>query len=57
MIKLEIENYCEECPDFDADVQKPDKYYADGKVIMVGDTIIRCEHRERCERLKKRLES
>lgn len=57
MIKLEIEDYCKECPDFNEDVQKPDKYYADGEVFIVGDTVIRCEHRERCERLKKRLES
>lgn len=57
MIKLDVKDYCQACPDFEAAVRKPDTYYAEGRPYVVGDTIVRCEYREQCERLKKRLES
>lgn len=51
MIKLDVENYCENCPEFKADVKKT--YPIEGCIEGVfkeipGDTIIRCANRARC---------
>lgn len=57
MIKLDVKDYCQNCPTFDADVVRSDKSYnADaGRFIYVGDTTVRCRHREHCEWLKQEL--
>lgn len=50
MIRLEVEPYCQECQDFEADV--------DGKKIELltcSDTVIRCKYRNRCRRLSEYL--
>lgn len=51
MIKLDVENYCENCPEFKADVRKtyPIETCIEGifKVIP-GDTIVQCANRSRC---------
>ena len=47
MIRLEIEPYCHDCPEFKADVEKYEKF---------GDTVIRCENRNVCGRIKAYLE-
>lgn len=57
MIVLEIKDYCHSCMDFEARVERPRQLYANGDpYITVGDTTIKCENFERCERLKQRLE-
>lgn len=48
MIRVEVEEYCSECLDFQPDVEKPQKLYADITEITVTDTVIRCENRKRC---------
>lgn len=56
MIKLEVENYCHDCVGFEADVENGAEYYAMGtKIVLRTDTIIRCEHRHRCEGIYKQL--
>lgn len=50
MIQLNVENYCQECPDFDPVTER---LYAGGEVAMI---IVSCEHKERCERIKRYLE-
>lgn len=56
-IRLEIKPYCEDCAEFEADVEKPTTYYADlERYAQFGDTVIRCEHRTLCARLKDYLE-
>ena len=56
MIRVDVEDYCQNCLDFEPDVTKPEKIYAgDGEVIL-GDTIIRCEYRKRCAGIKRFLE-
>lgn len=47
MIRVEVEEYCSECLDFQPDVEKPQKLYADITEITVTDTVIRCENRKR----------
>lgn len=53
-IKLEVQPYCGACLDFEADVTKPNKVYA-GEEIILGDTVVRCEHARRCENIRKYL--
>lgn len=56
-IRLEVESYCDDCLDFEADVEKPTTYYANFELFeRYGDTVIRCTHRAFCERLKDHLE-
>lgn len=56
MIRVEVENYCSECLDFQPDVEKPQKLYANMAEITVTDTVIRCENRKRCEHIRRYLE-
>ena len=56
MIRVEVEDYCSECLDFQPDVEKPQKIYAYMDEITVTDTIIRCENRKRCEHIRRYLE-
>ena len=53
-IKLEVQPYCGACLDFEADVIKPNKVYS-GEEIILGDTVVRCEHARRCENIRKYL--
>lgn len=54
MIKLEVEEYCDDCPAFDAHVEK--------EVLFAGyfkqyyNTNITCEHKDKCKRLKVWIE-
>ena len=58
MIRLDIDNYCQSCPDFKPDVEKYVYGYLND--IEAVNTTIRCEHRDRCrvmvQRLKEELE-
>ena len=44
MVKLEIEEYCDNCPEFDAHVEKD------------VNTNITCEHKDKCRCLKDMIE-
>ena len=53
MIILSIKPYCESCGDFEADVEKTKKLYFDDEPMLMGDTVIRCKHRELCDRIRR----
>ena len=56
MIRLNVEEYCHQCMDFVPDVTDPARVLSeDGRTIMQSDTIIQCEHRRRCEAIKRYL--
>lgn len=59
MIRLDIQDYCASCCDFEPDVTKPVKSSfatALNEVTVVqSDTIIRCTHAKRCECIKRYL--
>ena len=58
MIKLKVEDYCHECPDFDARVNtKVDELFSmeDG-VLKVINTTVTCSHATRCRAIKRYLE-
>lgn len=51
MIKLEVEEYCQNCPEFEAEVKKSHAI-AIGRGLKeepVNETIVKCEHAVRCE--------
>lgn len=52
MIKLDIADYCQSCPDFIADVEKFE--YGSLNEIKINTTI-RCENSDRCRNLVRRL--
>lgn len=58
MVKLDIKDYCQTCPYFEADVSYPPTlYYENDKPIYEdGDTIVRCVNREHCEFVKQGCE-
>lgn len=56
MIRVDVQEYCWSCCDFEPEVIRPKKYFKDDyDEIAVGDTIIRCTHARRCEAIKRYL--
>ena len=59
MIRLDIQEYCASCCDFEPDVTKPVKssLVSDSNEVIVvqSDTIVRCTHAKRCECIKRYL--
>lgn len=58
MIKVEVEDYCQQCPDFESEVDKPPKVYSgNGHYTYIGDTIIRCVYRHRCKSIENHIKN
>lgn len=59
MIRLDVEDYCMDCLDFEADVTKPERtvVYGDDtpRVTYQTDTVVRCERSSRCANLVRYL--
>lgn len=55
-IRLEVQPYCSECCDFEADVTKPERKRngSDGELYL-SDTIVRCKNFKRCEAIRRYL--
>lgn len=57
MIRVDVENYCQSCLDFQSDVVRPIRAYREGNgEAYWTDTIVQCEHRKRCANIKRYLE-
>ena len=59
MIKLDIQDYCHDCLEFEADVERGQKclmYSMADTMVHQTDTIVRCKHRNRCKAIKRYLE-
>ena len=56
LIRLEVEDYCQSCTEFEPDVEYPTNLYANLEVVERTDTVIRCQSRHKCENLKRRIE-
>ena len=54
MIKLEIDEYCDNCPQFDAHVEKDVLFAGHSKKYF--NTNITCEHKDKCRCLKDMIE-
>ena len=59
MIRLDIQEYCASCCDFEPDVTKPIKSSlilgSNDTVVVQSDTVVRCTHAKRCECIKRYL--
>ncbi len=58
MIRVEVEEYCQNCLDFNPDVTKPQRVIAPmtEEPLHLGNTVIRCSYRNRCASIKRYLE-
>ena len=61
MIKLMVDPWCDECPDLEANVEKntltyTDFYFEKGEEHETTHTIITCENRSRCNRIRSYVE-
>ena len=55
MIRLDVEEYCQQCLDFHPDVIPAARgMTAEGEVV-VTDTIIQCKYRKRCAGIERYL--
>ena len=55
MIRLEVEDYCSNCPEFCPDVDRvvmERKSFDEDDCITIVDTIVTCEHKLRCKSIK-----
>ena len=55
MIRVVVEDYCQECLDFTPDVTKPERIQAQGGQIMYTDTFVQCKYRKRCSSIERYL--
>lgn len=57
MIKLLVESYCHECPEFEP-VKVGGRAYLDinGEIVYLEDIKVMCEHKTRCCMIKEHLE-
>jgi hypothetical protein len=57
LIRIEVEEYCQQCADFVPDVTAPERVMiGDKEVVFQTDTVIRCEYRRRCAGITRYLE-
>lgn len=57
-IVIEVEDYCQNCLHFEADVKSPERLYGSnetGGLVIQSDTIVRCRNRKQCEYLMRYL--
>ena len=58
-IRLDIQEYCADCFDFDPDAIKPERAIilgnGDETIVRYSDTIVRCTYAKRCEAIKRYL--
>lgn len=55
MIRLDIEEYCQQCLDFSPDVTKPIRVTTGSGEISFTDTVVQCEYRKRCAGMMRYL--
>lgn len=55
MIRVEVEEYCQFCLDFEPEASLPDLLYSSDREepIIIGDTVVRCKYRERCHNIER----
>lgn len=53
MIRLDVQDYCQECPKFEADV---DKRIFPGPQGWIAETVVRCEMADACREIHKMFE-
>lgn len=56
MIRLEVEDYCQQCLDFCPDIVKPERLVAPNGDTYYTDTIVHCKYQKRCSGIRRFLE-
>lgn len=56
MIKLDVADYCHTCIEFSPEADIPVVYLTNNHPVILGDTVVRCEHQERCRNIQRNLE-
>ncbi len=56
MIYLQVRDYCQSCLDFNPSVTKPQRVMMHDGEMVLTDTIVECEHKKRCEGIRRYLE-
>lgn len=56
MIRVDVEGYCHQCLDFEADVVKPIRITDAFGESLFTDTVVTCVYRKRCAVIKRFLE-
>ena len=54
MIRLEVEDYCQDCKAFEPDTDRNMDF--DDAQLYMTDTVVQCEKRNHCKRLVQYLE-
>ena len=55
MIKIVVEDYCNNCPEFVASQQTTNACTVDGSIRII-DHFITCEHKYKCRNIVKHIE-
>lgn len=53
MIRLDIEEYCEDCPYFEAECDTIDRYADQGRIAT--NTVVRCRNKDKCLRIEEHI--
>lgn len=53
MIKLDVEDYCDTCPDFEPTAEKIVYQTVEDSKIKSCDTVVSCKLKERCASIEK----
>lgn len=57
MIKLSVEEYCQNCPWIEPDIERPVELFSCSELYStVGDTTIKCKNRHICDRVAMAVE-
>lgn len=56
MIRLEVQDYCHNCPEFNPDVECPHAIRTGHGDVILSDTVIRCERADICAVIYKRAQ-
>lgn len=56
MIKVNVEDYCQQCLDFSPDVIEPARVRSGDGETHWSDTIVQCKYRKRCAGIRRYLE-
>lgn len=53
MIKLDLEEYCQDCPEFEVKQINPDTLCGGTDKFLLGDITLTCEHIRACRNVVK----
>lgn len=56
MIKLLVEDYCHECPEFYPEKVGGDALYSEANLVHITDIIVKCDNYDKCCIIKEHLD-